>query len=186
MSDNRQVDLSTFDNQWYKPGGLILRVLWYVISILFFQKGWIALTNVKVLLLKCFGAKIGKNVVIKPHVKIKYPWKLSIGDNSWIGEQVWIDNLGEVEIGENVCISQGAFLLCGNHDYRSDSFDLMVSNIKIENGAWVGAKSIVCPGIEVRTHAVLAVGSVATSNLEAYTIYQGNPAVKRRERIITQ
>lgn len=133
-----------------------------------------------------FGASIGKGVVIKPHVQIKYPWKLRIGDYTWIGEHVWIDNLANVSIGSHCCISQGAMLLTGNHDYRKSTFDLVIGEIKLENGSWVGAKCTVCPGVTLHEHAVLAVGSVATKNLESFGIYQGNPAEKIRERIIKE
>lgn len=136
------------------------------------------------MLLRLFGARVGKSVVIKPHVRIKYPWKLSIGDYTWIGEDVWIDNLDEVCIGANCCVSQGAFLLCGNHNYTKSTFDLMIGAITLEDGSWIGAKSTVCPGVTVGSHAVLSVGSVATKTLEPYGIYSGNPAMKVKERVI--
>ena len=69
--------------------------------------------------------KVGRSVIIKPRVRIKYPWFLQIGDNSWIGEDVWIDNLDSVIIKENVCISQGAMLMSGSHNYKSEKFDLI-------------------------------------------------------------
>ena len=137
-------------------------------------------------MLKLFGAKIGKGVVIKPSVNIKYPWKLSIGDHTWIGENVWIDNLGEVKIGANACISQGAMLLCGNHNYKKVAFDLIVGNIELEDGVWIGAHSVVCPGVKCKSHSLLAVKSVATKNLEAWKIYQGNPAIVVRDREIKE
>ena len=142
------------------------------------------ISSVKVRLLRCFGAKIGKGVVIKPSVNIKYPWNLSIGDYTWIGENVWIDNLVQVTIGSDVCVSQGAMLLCGNHNYKKSTFDLMVGKIVLEDGCWVGAQSVVCPGVTLHSHAVLGVASVANKNLDAYTIYQGNPAHMVRKRII--
>jgi putative colanic acid biosynthesis acetyltransferase WcaF len=131
-----------------------------------------------------FGASIGKSVVIKPYVNIKYPWRLKVGDHVWIGERVWIDNLGDVEVKSHSCLSQGAFLLCGNHDYRKPAFDLLIGDIIIEEGAWIGARAVVCPGIKVGTHAVLSVGSIATKDLQPFSIYQGNPAVEIRKRII--
>jgi len=97
---------------------------------------------------------------------------------------VWIDNLAKVEIGDNVCISQGAYLLTGNHNYKEETFDLIVKEIIIEDGVWIGAKSIVCPGVRLKTHSILTVGSVLTSDAEEYTIYQGNPAKSIRKRII--
>lgn len=148
------------------------------------KNGWFPFSGFKRFILRMFGAKVGKGVVIKPCVNIKYPWKLTIGNNVWIGEQVWIDNLDQVTIGANSCLSQGAFLLCGNHDFKSSSFDLWVKPIILEEGVWIGAKSIVCPGVIVGSHAVLQVGSVATHNLEANGIYAGNPAVRVKDRVI--
>lgn len=179
-----KTDLSNFNNDWYNPGGnAIKRLLWYITNIVWFNSGF-PISRVKVFLLRLYGAKIGSGVVIKPRVNIKYPWKLTVGNNVWIGEHVWIDNLGKVTIGDNVCLSQGAFLLCGNHDYKKATFDLIVGDITLEEGVWIGAKAIVCPGVTCSSHAVLAVGSVATSNLETYKIYQGNPASIVRERNI--
>lgn len=182
-----KVDFSVYDNSWYNPGGSSLkRVLWYFANILFLMNPLNPISSVKVRLLRCFGAKIGKGVVIKPSVNIKYPWNLSIGDYTWIGENVWIDNLVQVTIGSNVCVSQGAMLLCGNHNYKKSTFDLMVGKIVLENGCWVGAQSVVCPGVTLHSHAVLGVASVANKNLDAYTIYQGNPAQMVRKRIIVE
>jgi len=126
---------------------------------------------------------VGQGVLIKPSVNIKYPWLLEIGNNVWIGEGVWIDNLAKVTIGDNVCISQGAMLLCGNHDYKKSTFDLIIGEILLEEGVWIGAKTVVCPGVTCKPHSILTVGSVASKDLEPYSIYKGNPAVfvKNRE-----
>ncbi len=177
-------DLSKFNNTFYKPGGnMLTRFLWYFTNVIWFNSAF-PVSFIKVFLLRLYGAKIGSGVVIKPRVSIKYPWKLAVGNNVWIGEQVWIDNLAQVTIGDNVCISQGAMLLCGNHDYKKQTFDLVLGEIVLEEGVWIGAKAIVCPGVTCHTHSVLAVNSVATSNLESYKIYQGNPASPVRDRII--
>jgi putative colanic acid biosynthesis acetyltransferase WcaF len=180
---NLKTDLSKFNNSWYNPGGALRRLLWYITNLLFLRSG-MPFNGLKVFLLRLFGARLGNGVVIKPHVNIKYPWKLAIADNCWLGENVWIDNLGDVAIGKNVCLSQGAMLLCGNHDFSKVSFDLVVKNITLEDGVWIGAQSVVCPGVVCRTHSVLAVGSVATKDMEAYSIYQGNPAIKIKERML--
>ncbi len=134
------------------------------------------------MLLRMTGASVGAGVVIKPRVTIKYPWKLAVGDHSWIGEQVWIDNLDQVTIGAHVCISQGALLLCGNHDYKKPTFDLITGPIVLEDGVWIGAKASVALGVTCGSHSVLAMGSVATKNLEEWIVYQGNPALAVRER----
>jgi putative colanic acid biosynthesis acetyltransferase WcaF len=180
-----KTDLSTFRNDWYKPGGALKRVLWYMVSTLFFKSSF-PFNGVKIFFLNLFGAKIGKGIVIKPHVNIKYPWKLKVGNYAWIGEGVWIDSLGCVVIGDHSCLSQGSFLLCGNHDYKKSTFDLIVRDIILEEGVWIGAKSVVCPGVTCKSHSVLSVGSVATTDLESYSIYQGNPAVKVRDRNLSE
>lgn len=107
-----------------------------------------------------------------------------IGNYVWIGEEVWIDNLAKVTLKDNSCVSQGALLLCGNHNYKKTSFDLLVGEITLEEGAWAGAKTVICPGVRLGSHSLLTVGSIATSNLEANWIYQGNPAQKLKPREI--
>ena len=180
-----KTDLSTFNNSWYKPGaGFIKRTLWYYTNVFFFLNPWNPFCSLKVFLLRLYGAKIGKGVIIKPSVNIKYPWFLKIGNHVWIGENVWIDNLAKLEIGNHVSISQGAMLLCGNHNYKKPSFDLTVGEIKLEDGVWIGAKSIVAPGVICKSHSILSVNSVASKNLKEYTVYQGNPASEIRKREI--
>jgi putative colanic acid biosynthesis acetyltransferase WcaF len=179
-----QTHLASFSNDEYQPGPTWKRGLWYIISLLFFQWGLNPSSGLKVLWLRVFGAKVGRGVVIKPRVTIKYPWKLSIGDHCWIGEQVWIDNLDSVCLEDNVCISQGALLLCGNHDYKKSTFDLMTGPIMLKSGAWVGAMAKVGPGVTFHSHAVLTLGSVVTKDLEAYSIYSGHPAIKVKTRHI--
>ena len=182
---NLHSDFSKFNNKEFNPGNIILRITWYLVSLIFFKSSWFPFSFFKVFILRIFGAKIGKSVVIKPNVNIKYPWKLFLGNHVWIGENVWIDNLDEVKIGNNVCISQGAFLLCGNHNYKKESFDLITKPIKVENGVWIGAKSIVLPGVTAKSHSILSAGSVTSKNLEAYSIYKGNPAEKVGIRTIS-
>lgn len=178
-----ETDLSSFSNKDYRPGSAVKRSLWYLVSWVFFRTPFPWPSQLKVLLLRAFGARIAKGVVVKPAVIIKYPWFLAVGEHAWIGEMVWIDNLVDVSVGANVCISQGAMLLTGNHNYRVSNFALMAKPIVLENGVWIGAKSVVCPGITCFSHSVLSVGSVATSNLKSYSVYSGNPAkeVKSRE-----
>jgi len=133
-------------------------------------------------LLRLFGAKVGVGVTIKPSVNVKYPWLLEIGNHVWIGEEVWIDNLTTVKIGNNCCLSQGAMLLTGSHNYKLDTFDLIVSKIELKDSVWIGAQAVVCPGVTCFENSVLSVASVATKNLEAGMIYQGNPAEIKRKR----
>lgn len=175
-------DLSKYNNSWYKPGSLLKRILWHYTNIIFFKSGVFPFYGLKVFLLRLFGAKVGHKVFIKPFVNIKYPWFLVIKNYVWIGENVWIDNLAVVTLESNVCLSQGCILLTGNHDYTKSEFDLSIKKIFIEEGAWIGAGAIVCPGVTCKSHSVLMVASVATTDLQAYSVYAGNPAAKLKDR----
>lgn len=180
----KQVNLHKFENSWYKPGNKIKILIWYFINMFVFRSMFPFPSIFKVKILSAFGAKIGSNVIIKPNISIKYPWLLEVGHNCWIGEGVWIDNLALVTIGDNVCLSQGSYLLTGSHDYKKEAFDLLLGSIVLEDGVWIGAKAIVCPNVTCKSHSILSVGSVATKDLEDYGIYQGNPAVWKRKRNI--
>ena len=183
--NQHKTDLSKFDNSWYSSSVPKIKLgLWIIVSTLFFLNNLSVLSSFKKWLLVVFGAKVGKGVVIKQSVRIKYPWLLEIGDHVWIGECCWIENHVKVKIGNHVCLSQGAMLLCGNHDFKKSTFDLIVGEIILEEGVWIGARAMVCPGIICKSHAVLSVESTASSNLEAYSVYRGNPAVKVRDRVI--
>lgn len=178
------VRLDKYDNSWYQPGNKLKRYLWLVVNAILLKNPIITSSKIKTFALRSFGAKVGKNVMIKPCVNIKYPWFLSIGNNVWIGENVWIDNLTHVSIGNNVCISQGASLITGNHNYKKSTFDLMVGEIDLEDGVWIGAKCTVCPGVRCHSHAILSAGSITSKDLKAYMIYRGNPAKEIKKRII--
>tara|TARA_B100000795_G_scaffold74755_1_gene53022 strand:- start:209 stop:748 length:540 start_codon:yes stop_codon:yes gene_type:complete len=178
-----KTDLSKYNINWYSPGSKLICFLWFVVNVIFIQNKLNPFNFLKVILLRVFGAKIGRGVIVKPGVNIKYPWKLEIGNYVWIGEDVWIDNLDDVVIGNNVCISQGVMLLSGNHNYKKSTFDLIIGKIKLKDGVWIGAKSIVTQNVVCDNHSVLTVNSVASSNLESYSVYSGNPAKKVRNRI---
>jgi putative colanic acid biosynthesis acetyltransferase WcaF len=185
---NNQVKNAEYNNDWYRReigASRFKQICWYLVNAGFFINAGIPSSSLKKFFLRLFGARIGKAVVLKPGINIKYPWKLVIGDHSWIGERVWIDNLAEVQIGSNVCLSQGAILLTGNHDFTKSSFDLVVKKIVLQDGVWIGAAAMVCPGVTCASHAVLAAGSIATQDLETYKIYQGNPALFVKERVIS-
>lgn len=185
MSSDIKVNLNGFSTDGFDKGAGRLKImLWYIVNAFIVRASWNPLMGIKIALLRAFGAKIGKGVIIKNEVRIKSPWFLTIGNNCWLGEQCWIDNLDRVIIGSNACISQGAMLLTGNHDYEVSTMPYRNAPIVIKDGAWIGAQAIVCPGVTVYENAILTVGSVATRNLEANGIYQGNPAVKKKERKI--
>ncbi len=177
-------DLSTYDNSWYKPGrSLVEASLWFFVGLPILRSKVNPLSSLRRSLLRAFGAKIGKQVEIKPGVQVKYPWHLTVGDYTWIGENVWIDNLVPVTIGGNVCISQGAYFCTGNHDWSDPSFGLIVKPISVDDGAWIGAKSIITPGVEIGKCGVAAAGSVVTKDIPPYEIHAGNPAQFARRRV---
>jgi putative colanic acid biosynthesis acetyltransferase WcaF len=179
------VDLSQYTNSHYSPGrSRWVQGLWLFLGLPILRAAWNPFSGVRRQLLRLFGARIGAGVVIKPGVRVKYPWLLDVGNHSWIGEDVWIDNLALVQIGANVCVSQGAYLCTGNHDWSDPAFGLIVSPIVIRDGAWVGARAVVCPGVEFGPGAVAAAGSVVTKRLDPYTIYAGNPAEALKARSI--
>ena len=155
--------LEQYDNSWYHPRPKWKIALWYLVSIAFFRTATPYPSRLKVVLLLMLEAKIGRGVIIKPLVIIKYPWGLSIGDHSWIGERVWIDNLDQVTIANHCCISQWAMLLCGNHNYKKPTFDLMVKSIVLEDGVWIGAKCTVGPGVELKSGTVQKIGDISTA-----------------------
>ncbi|GAB3920189.1 WcaF family extracellular polysaccharide biosynthesis acetyltransferase [Larkinella terrae] len=182
LSGRASTDLSVYDNSWWNPGPKWKIILWFLVSSVTVNSYLPLPISFKKWILTLFGAKIGAGFAIKPKVNIKFPWFLTIGDYVWVGEEVWIDNLAPVTIGNHVCISQGAMFETGNHNYRRRTFDLFVKPIHLENGVWIGARSIVCPGVTCHSHSILTVGSVATQSLEAYGIYQGNPAIRVKNR----
>lgn len=176
--------LDTFSSAEFDRGvSLAIEVVWVILSGLLIAS-WLPGSGWRVQLLRVFGANIGDRVVVKPGVRVKFPWRLSIGNNSWIGEDVWIDNLVNVSIGENSCISQGAYICTGSHDWTSSTFDLIVQPITIQDHAWVAAKSSVGPGVTVGEGAILSIGSTATKNLEPWSIHHGSPATFVRKRVL--
>jgi putative colanic acid biosynthesis acetyltransferase WcaF len=185
MSANR-VGLANYRAAGFDRGaGVVKETIWLIMSLFLFRLCPFNFSALKRCALRAFGAEVGCGVILKPRVNIKFPWRLVIGDYVWLGEECWLLNLERIVIGNNVCISQRAFLCTGSHNYKSPTFDLIVKPITVEDGAWVGAGSWLGPGIRVGNHAVLAAGSVASENLEPFGIYRGNPAVFVRSRVIS-
>jgi putative colanic acid biosynthesis acetyltransferase WcaF len=180
----RYADLSRYENSSYDPGRpWILRALWFFVGLPLLRSSIVPSSSFRRGLLRLFGASIGKGVVVKPGVRVKCPWFLRAGDHSWLGEDVWIDNLAMVSIGDHCCISQGAYLCTGSHDWADPTFRLIVRPIEIHNGAWVCARASLAPGTVVGVGAVVGFGAVAGGMVPSYEIHAGNPAkfVRRRE-----
>jgi putative colanic acid biosynthesis acetyltransferase WcaF len=177
------VDLSRPDVRGYRPGRpFVVRALWLVVEALVLRNPILTSYGLKRATLRLFGARIGRNVLVKPSVAVKYPWHLSVGDNSWIGERAWLDTVVPIRIGANVCVSQGAYLCTGNHDWSDPRMGLVTGEIVLEDGSWVGAFARVGPGVTVGREAVVALGAVLVEDAEPHGVYVGNPAVRVRER----
>ena len=182
-----RVDLRRYDNSWYSPGRSVAwRALWMFFGSPLLRSTWFASSAARVALLRLFGARVGRGVVIRQHVTVKYPWHLVIGNDCWIGEQVWIDNLTSVRLGSSVCLSQGAYLCTGNHDWSDPRFGLRVAPIELKTGAWAGARSLLLPGVELGEGAVIGAGSVVSGSVPAYQVFSGNPATFIKERRIRE
>jgi putative colanic acid biosynthesis acetyltransferase WcaF len=181
------IDLRLTSNGGYRHArsGLV-RIVWGVVEALVLANPLITPYALKRGVLRLFGAQIGSNVIVKPSVRVKCPWHLSIGDNAWIGERVWIDNFVDVTIGANACISQGAYICTGNHDWSDPGMGRVVEPVAIEDGAWVGAFARIAPGVVVGREAIVTLGSVLLSDAASRGIYQGNPAAWIRERTIRE
>lgn len=178
------MDLSKFKSENFQRGRAAwVEFLWLLIQA-FFVSSWLPGSIHRVWLLRTFGAEIGRGVVVKPHLRVKFPWRLRIGDHVWLGENVWIDNLALVEIRDNVCVSQGVYLCTGSHDWSGPNFDLVVKPIRISEHAWVCARSTIAPGTKVGKGAVIALGSVASGELIPWHVYSGIPAAVIRARSI--
>lgn len=176
------MNFSKYNKKNFNRGRTRIWELFWLIAQTTFINTWMPGSWIRIRILKFFGAKIGNNVTIKPHVRIKFPWRLEINDNVWIGEGVWIDNLAKVKIGKNVCISQGVYLCTGNHNYTSKGFDLIIKEIVISEQAWIGANATLAPGTYVEKGVVVTLGSIASGNLKKWGIYSGFPAKRVKKR----
>jgi putative colanic acid biosynthesis acetyltransferase WcaF len=154
---------------------VFVEALWHLCKCFLFLTPLPMPSGFKCFVLRVFGARVGRGVVIKPQVKILFPWKLTIGDFAWIGEEVFILNFEPVTIGAQCCLSQRVFLCGGNHDYRQVDFPFRNGPIMIADGAWVGAQSFVAPGVTIGTEAVITAGSVVTKDQPPKMVCGGTP-----------
>lgn len=157
--------------------------LWWIVHTLFFKFSPQFLYGWRRLLLRCFGANIGKKVIIRPSVQITYPWKVSIGDYSWIGDDVVLYSLGNITIGTNSVVSQRSYLCTGTHDYSKIDFPISAKNILIKDQCWLATDVFVAPGITINEGTVVGARSTVLNNLEPFSVYAGSPAklIKKRK-----
>ena len=155
------IDLAKFDNSAFDRGAPAWKeALWWLVRSVLFAP-WLPVPSaLKVAVLRAFGAKVGKCVVIRNRVNITFPWKLTIGDHVWLGDEVLILSLDRVVIGSNVCISQRAFLCTGSHDFSKEAFDLITRPIEIGDGCWIAAQAFVGPGAVLPPGTMVKAGTV--------------------------
>lgn len=181
------VDLSSYRNPpgHDKGAGLVKRAVWHLVNAAFLLNPANPSSRLKAALIRLFGGRVGVGVVLKPGINVKHPWFLTVGDHTWIGEGAWLDNtFAPITLGSHVCVSQGAYLCTGNHDWSDPAFGLLERPLTVEDGAWIGARASVLPGARVASHAVVTGGSVLARPTEPYTVYAGNPAVPVRRRVV--
>lgn len=167
---------------WDTGASLPKRLAWYFVNIGVLYNPLLPLSGPRVLALRAFGARVGRDVNIKPQVKVKFPWRLSIGDGTWIGEECWIDNLDQVTIGKKAVLSQRTYLCTGNHDWSDPEMPLRTAPIEIGDRAWLCAGVNVAPGSTVGEGAIVALGSVVNGALPPDTVCAGNPATPKKPR----
>lgn len=157
--------------------------LWWIVQGTFFRMSPQFLYGFRNFLLRLFGAKIGKKVIIRPTVRITYPWKVSIGDYSWIGDDVVLYSLGEIEIGKNVVISQKSYICSASHDYLKSDFPIFAKKSTIEDECWLATDVFVSPGITIGEGSVIGSRSSVYKDIPSNKVCVGSPAKIIRERI---
>lgn len=158
--------------------------LWWIVQSLFFKTSPQFMYGWRRFIMRSFGAKIGKNVILRPSMHTQFPWKVSIGDNSWIGDDVNLYSLGNIIIGNNVVVSQKCYLCTGSHDYQSVNFDIFQKEIIIEDECWLATDVFVGPGVTVGKGTMIGARSSVFKSMPENKICLGSPAKPVRDRLI--
>lgn len=176
------IDLSRAPGErsaWDRPKLYIYA--WSIAEILFVTNPWQISSGLRCRVLRLFGAKIGAGVVFRPRTRVKFPWKLEIGDRSWIGEGVWFHNQDRISIGHDVVISQETFLTTGSHAIRKD-MSLITKPIQIDSGVWITSRCIVLGGTNVGTSSVIGPGSIIQGNIKPNQVLNTSKTVESKQR----
>jgi putative colanic acid biosynthesis acetyltransferase WcaF len=178
------IDLSKYDQSWFDRG----RPSWYILLWWFVQAVTFPLTphplnGLRCAILRLFGAHIGKKVLIRPTARFTYPWKVTIGDYSWVGDDVVFYSLDQINIGSNCVISQKSYLCTGSHDIKDPAFGLKTAPITINNGAWVAADCFIAPGVNIGTNTVIGARSSVFANMPPGQVCVGSPCRPRHPRL---
>lgn len=155
-----------------------VRTLWFFVNALVMRNPLLPSYALKRWVLRRFGATIGEGVLIKPGVNVKYPWFLEVGEHSWIGEDAWLDCTSPLRIGKHCVISQGAFLVCGMHDWMDPGMGSVIAPITVEDGVWIASHARIAGNVTIGQEAMVVLGAVVFGDCEPRGIYRGNPAVR--------
>ena len=182
LSLMQQLDRYRTPPDWHPGAPLMIQILWFCIGAPLLAARWLPGSAWRVGLLRSFGGRIGRDCRLKPGLRVKFPWRLQVGQACWLAEDAWIDNLAPVILGDRVCLSQGTYLCTGNHDFRSPAFDLRLGPITIASDSWIAARAVLAPGTRVGSGAVIALGAVVNGEVPDGAIMRGNPAVQVAQR----
>ena len=177
MALEQRLDQYRLPASWHPGAPLLLQFLWFCFGAPLLSSRCLPGSVWRAWLLCVFGAHIGSGCNIKPGIRVKFPWRLQVGESCWLAEDAWLDNLAPITLGDRVCLSQGVYLCTGNHNFRSSNFDLVVGSINIGADAWIAARAVLAPGTEIGPGAVVALGSLVSGSVPAGVIVRGNPAV---------
>lgn len=178
LVDLRQYDLSNCDRG--RPSWLIL--LWWLVQAIAFPLSLHNLNGFRAWLLRLFGAKIGQGVVIRPTARFTYPWKVAIGDYSWIGDDVVFYSVDLIQVGCHCVISQKSYLCTGSHDLQDSRFSLINAPIKIGNGVWIAADCFVAAGVTIGANSVIGARSSVFRDIPHTQLAWGTPCTPRHQR----
>lgn len=185
IDDRPWIDLRTYDQSHFdrgRPSWFIL--LWWLVQAITFPLTPHFASGLRCWILRRFGAKIGQGVLIRPTARFTYPWKIRVGDYSWIGDDVVLYSLDEIRIGQHCVISQESYICTGSHDMQDPSFGLMTAPVQIGNGAWVAADCFVAPGVTIGANTVVGARSTVTGNLAAGKVAWGSPCKVKYDRMM--
>lgn len=173
---------TSFGAPQYSLGNRVRRQLWSVAWIFLFRPSPRVAHGWRRWLLRCFGAKLGPGCRLYPGARIWAPWNLTCEDNVWVADGAELYNPAPLWLGSHAIVSQGAFLCGATHDYNNPAFPVLAYPMQLGRYAWVAARAIVSPGVSLGEGAILGLGSLATKDLEPWSIYAGVPARKLKER----
>jgi len=182
MERPRVIDLSSAPGareSWDAPAWKVYA--WGAVELLLVSNPWQVSSRLRRAALVAFGARIGKDVLLRPRLRVRFPWKLTVGDRSWIGEDVWLHNQAQLTIGSDAVISQGSFVTTGSHAHRRD-MGLITRPVEIGDGAWVTARCIILGGSRIGTAALITPGTVVSGNVPDAMVFGQSPGQVLRPR----